>query len=410
MVQVNLNSAGYLRDFSALPAADAAPMPNPVDTGAVFRSTGLDLATFAETDPKFVPLGAADEVHSWKGPHSKIPNLDLTVEIASWKGRVTTVHVLNNWKGDTPDAVATSVTSQIRGIVLPMIAASGVLAAILLARRNWKLGRIDRKGALRIGIARFLLGMVIWLGTVHAVPSSDMISLALASLAAWLAWGAGFWLLYLALEPSVRAHWPHSLVTWNRILVGRWKDAQVGSHILIGATVGAAVWTTAGLLDYFTGTELGGFSGLDAAAGTRQWIAFHASTMAGALMVGLVIFFSLTGLRQLVKKDPIAATLAAMFFTFSNSGNITSSNWTVKIAIYLFVFAALLLVLLRYGLVTIIAAAFFIDTMDSVGLGLDWKTWYAPAGLATVALLAGIAVYAFWRSLGSRELIDEAAG
>ena len=66
--------------------------------------------------------------------------------------------------------------------------------------------------------------------------------------------------------------------------------------------------------------------------------------------------------------------------------------------------------LLRYGLVTIIAAAFFIDTLDGIGLGVDWKTWDAPAGLANVALLLGIAVYAFWSSLGSRDLFDEAAG
>jgi hypothetical protein len=69
----------------------------------------------------------------------------------------------------------------------------------------------------------------------------------------------------------------------------------------------------------------------------------------------------------------------------------------------------LLLVLLRCGLVAIIAAAFFIDTIDSIGLGADWKAWYAPAGLATVALLAGIAIYGYWRSLGTRQLFDEAA-
>jgi serine/threonine-protein kinase len=410
MIQVNLNAAGYLRTFSAVPAPDSAPLANPVEPGAVFRMAGLDLATFTETTPKFVPLGAADELRSWKGPHPKIPTLDLTVDMAFWKGRVTAVNVRNNWRGDEAASASTSVTSQVRGIVLLAMSASGVLAAILLARRNWKLGRIDRKGALRIGVARFFLGMVVWLGTVHAVPSSDMISLALSSLAGWLLWGTGYWLLYLALEPSVRAHWPHSIVTWNRFLAGRWQDAQVGSHILIGAAVGAAVWTTAGLVDYFTNSGMVGFSGMEAALGTRHWIAFHAGNLGVSLGVGLSIFFALTGLRQLVKKDLVAATLAAMFFTFSNGNNFSASNWKVKTVVYLFIFAVLLLVLLRYGLVTIVVATFFINTFDAIGLGGDWKTWYAPAGLATVALLLGIAIYGFWRSLGSRELVDEAAG
>ena len=273
MVQVSLNAAGKLRWFSAIPSPDAPPLADPVEPGAVFRAAGLDPAKFTETAPKFAPLGAADELHAWKGPHPKIPNLDLTVEMASWKGRLTAVHVLNRWKGDAAGSAGSVGDVAGAGIVLLFMAASGVLAAILLARRNWKLGRIDRKGALRIGMARFFLGMAVWLGTVHAVPSSDMISLALASMANWLLFGAGFWLLYLALEPSVRAHWPHSIVTWNRILAGRWKDAQVGSHILIGAAVGAAVWTTAGLVDYFTGAGLGGFGGMAAAIGTRHWIA-----------------------------------------------------------------------------------------------------------------------------------------
>jgi serine/threonine-protein kinase len=409
MVQVNLNTAGYLRKFAAVPPADAAPVANPVEPDAVFRAAGLDRANFTEISPAFAPAGAADELHSWKGPHPKIPNLDLTLEMAAWKGRLTTVHVVDNWKGDPPPGPAQSVTSQVRGIILLAMAASGVLAAILLARRNWRLGRIDRKGALRIGSARFFMGMAIWLGTVHAVPSSDMIALAIASFATWLAWGAALWLLYLALEPAVRAHWPHSLMTWNRLLAGQWKDAQVASHILIGAAVGATVWTTASLLDYYSGEGMAGTSGLNAAAGTRQWIAAHTSTLAGDLGTGLLIFFALTGLRYLVKKDWIAAMIAAIFFTFSNSASFTSSNWEVKTAIYLFVFGVLLMVLLRYGLVTIVAAAFFIDSFDSLGLGGDWKAWYAPAGLATVALLAGIAVYAFWRSLGSREMFEEAA-
>jgi predicted Ser/Thr protein kinase len=409
MVQVTLNTAGYLREFTAIPSADA-PLADPVAPDAVFRAAGLNPASFSETTPNFVPLGAADALRSWNGPHPKIPTLDLTVEMAFWKGRVTTVHVLDRWKGDTAGSTAPSLTSRVRGVVMWILAIAGTLAAILLARRNWKLGRIDRSGALRIGIARFLMGMVIWLGTVHAVPSSDLISMALASLANWLIWGAGFWLLFLALEPSVRANWPHSIVTWNRILAGRWKDAQVGSHILIGAAVGAAIWTTAGLVDYFTGAGMSRFTGIDATIDTRHWIAFHADTLGASLGVGLVFFFALTGLRHRVKKDLIAATLAAMLFTYSNANNFNASDWKVKSVVYFFIFSILVMVLLRYGLVSIIVATFFINTFNSIGLGGDWKAWYTPSGLATVALLAGIATFAFCCSLGSREAFDEAAG
>ena len=410
MVQVNINTGGYLRGFAAIPPSDSAPPANPATPDAVFRAAGLDLTKFTEITPAFVPLGAADELHAWRGPHPKIPGLDLTVEMAAWKGRLTTANVLYGWKGDRPAAPAKSMTSQVRGIILITMAAAGVLAGCLLARRNWRLGRVDRKGAFRIGLAMFVMTMVVWLGNVHAVPSSDMIGLTVASLATWLLAGTVMWLLYLALEPAVRAHWPHSLVTWNRLVAGEWKDPRVASHILIGAAVGAAVWTTASMVDFFSGTVWSASDGIAAALGTRQWVSFHTNTLSEALQVGLLCFFALTGLRRLVKRDWVAALIAAAFFTFVNSGSFTSSNWQVKTVIYLFVFGALLMVLLRYGLVTIVAAAFFLDSFDALGLGGDWKAWYAPAGLATAALLAGIAIYAFKLSLGNRDVFEEAAG
>jgi hypothetical protein len=39
-------------------------------------------------------------------------------------------------------------------------------------------------------------------------------------------------------------------------------------------------------------------------------------------------------------------------------------------------------------------------------LGVDWNTWYAPAGLASLLLLVGIAVIAFRQSLGARDLLE----
>ncbi len=67
---------------------------------------------------------------------------------------------------------------------------------------------------------------------------------------------------------------------------------------------------------------------------------------------------------------------------------------------------ALIFVLLRLGLVATIAAIFFVNAFNGMALGKDWSAWYVPASLATLLLLLGIAVFAFWRSLGGRELIE----
>jgi len=90
---------------------------------------------------------------------------------------------------------------------------------------------------------------------------------------------------------------------------------------------------------------------------------------------------------------------------------VNSPDWKAAAAIYVVLFAVLIFGLLRFGLVATISAVYFINSFSAITLGADWKTWFAPAGLATLLLLLGIAMFAFWRSLGSRELIghDEAA-
>src|ERR1039458_8611426 len=82
----------------------------------------------------------------------------------------------------------------------------------------------------------------------------------------------------------------------------------------------------------------------------------------------------------------------------ASSGSVfTSPNWKLEAAISISVYSVLVFVLLRLGLVATMAAVFFIDSFNLISLGADWKTWYAPAGLATFFLLLGIAIFAFWR-------------
>src|SRR5205807_2285944 len=42
----------------------------------------------------------------------------------------------------------------------------------------------------------------------------------------------------LALEPYVRRRWPWRMISWNRLLAGRFLDPMVGRDVLIGALQG----------------------------------------------------------------------------------------------------------------------------------------------------------------------------
>lgn len=407
MVQVVLDGQGRLREFSAVPYGTPEELKPPIQPETVFQAAGLDIKTFTEVEPATSPTRPVDSFRAWRGPHPKIPDTPLVVEIGSWKGRITHVQVAYPWMraAGAPRPQRTFL-EKFRGHMFLFFAAVGFVFVALLARRNWKLGRMDWRGALRVATAKLILGLTIWAGTVHAVPSEDMLFYFFHTAAEWLTVSAMIWLLYLALEPALRARWPHSIVTWNRVLAGRWGDAQVGAHVLIGAAIGCGIWTTATLLEMWFGEyALNSDGGLFFTLGTRQWLAGHAGTVSAALNLSLIGFFCIFGLRTLLRKEMLAAIAAAILFTMTEGQVVNSPDWQWKALMFASIFAILIFVLLRLGLVATMSAVIFINSMGSITLGGDWKTWYAPAGIATLLLLLTIAILAFWRSLGSRDLL-----
>jgi serine/threonine-protein kinase len=408
MASVTLDGNGNLRDFAAMPYA-AASSPTQLET--VFRAAGLEMARFTETTPEDVPVRPFDQRRAWRGPHPKIPNTQLLVEAASWKGQITHASV-TIVKPKTPaNAVAgPTLLGRVRNAAIWSMQAVAAFFVVLLAVRNLRLRRTDLHGALRVAAACFLLAGVGWAGWVHPLASDALINHAMAAAGDWLLSAAILFLVYLALEPEVRARWPHAIVTWNRVLAGRWRDPQVASDILIGAAVGAGMFTVFKLffVVFSRHVEPVNFDiGVNFAMGTRAWIGGHAGGLSDALRSGLLIFLCIFGMRQMLRYDALAAVAAALLFTMVQGDVISAQNWALMTLLYVVIYSGLAFVLLRYGLVATIATVFFGDSGNSILLGWDWNTWYAPYGIASLLLLIGIAVWAFWRSLGGRELIGE---
>jgi hypothetical protein len=191
------------------------------------------------------------------------------------------------------------------------------------------------------------------------------------------------------------------------VLAGRWRDAQVASHILVGTALGAALFTFIQLRESLTaGAEgLDTFSGLYYEQGTRYWISGVAAHTAEGITAGLTIFFLLFCFRVVLRKDWIAAIVAGLAFTALQSDLANSVNWQAEYAALAVAITALLFALLRFGLLVTVAAVFAINTFGNLGLGTDLNVWYAPFGLATIALLLAVAAVAFRYTLGERELV-----
>ena len=108
-------------------------------------------------------------------------------------------------KGEAGDRPASSGWGKAREILVFTLAIVGTLVAALVARRNWKLGRTDRKGALRVAGARMLLGLVVTAGAAHAVASGELLNIIIGAAEELLLPAGILWLVYLAIEPLVRA-------------------------------------------------------------------------------------------------------------------------------------------------------------------------------------------------------------
>jgi serine/threonine-protein kinase len=408
MTRATLDGNGRLREFIGLPVDDAG-LSAPVPAETVFRAAALEPAAFTETAPTVLPTSPFDRRQAWKGPHPVIPNTQLTLDIAWWKGRVIRAAVAFPYQRPSPGgANSSAVTSVIRtgSEVLLWI---GCFLVLLLAVRNWKLNRADHQGAWRVAVACFLLHAIAWMGTVHAATFNDLVDMGLSETASALLAAVMLGLMYLALEPAVRARWPHSIVTWNRILAGRWLDAQVGSDILLGAAVGATLWVVfkgVFILINHSPEPVNWDVSLPPLLGTRHWAGALAGDLGEALRLGLAGFLTIFGLRRLLRNDLLAAALAALLFTLQEGEVSASQEGLIVGAVFVCVYAALIFLLLRFGLVATLAAVFYVDGSNLMVLGGDWQAWYTASSLASFAFFCALAAFAFWRSLGGQSLIS----
>ena len=131
----------------------------------------------------------------------------------------------------------------------------------------------------------------------------EMLDFFIASVSFSLLNGALLWVLYLALEPALRARWPHSIVAWNRILSGKWNDSQVASHILIGCATGCSLWLLFAVRQFVVidtnGLSGGGFGLMT--YGTRNALASVFQRLIEVLSLGMLGFFLLFGFKSCIE-------------------------------------------------------------------------------------------------------------
>ena len=416
MINLELDPQGRLTYFQAIPpqkeeekkdaaSATASSAPVPFDWNTLFSAAGLDPSKLQPAQPAWTSLAASDTRMAWTGtwPATTRP---LRVEAAAFQGKPVFFSLIGNWtkpermKSTEKKSIAQKV-ARIFGLVL---LCTLLVGSALLARRNYLRGRGDREGSLRLAVAMFAMEIGLFLCRGHFAAIGDAIGLSIIAISTALFTAGVTWILYMAVEPWVRRHWPQTIISWSRLLSGKGRDPVVGRDILFGVALGI-VWLLVFLLrsiplmrmgaaPFLFSTEglMGGREALG--AWIRQWPQSIQST--------LVFFFVLFGLKVLLRKEWIAAITFVAIFALPRA--LTSTHVAVELPTQIIVYGIAVLIVLRFGFVSLACAIFTIDLLANVPLSADFSAWYMTTAILALLSVVALAGWGFYHALGGEPL------
>jgi serine/threonine-protein kinase len=413
MASLLLDTRGRLLRLEVVPAQ----VENPVSATApavewkkVLSETGIDVATTVPTTPTWLPLTWADSRSAWSGSYPDLPGTPVRVEAASYRGKPVFVRVVRPWTPpDRAQPAAKTVAQSTGEIVSLILVVTLLVASAAIARRNLALGRGDRRGAMLTAVATSGL----FLGSA-ALEANHVASPAELSVFGELMGGALFvaawmWLLYLALEPYVRRRWPHTMISWNRLVIGRVRDPLLGRDVLLGAGVGVVL----SLLE-LVGQLAGPWSGaatspilprLSPLAGPRFVLNSLFAVGFGAVFSILVLYFLLFLFRLVLRRDWLMVVAFVLLTTLQNGlRGATPLHMVVNPVIA----AVMVALLLRLGFVAFGVALVFNALLTIYPLSTDLGSWYGTPTLFVFVVLAGVAIYAFRIALAGNPLLGTA--
>jgi len=375
----------------APPAASSAP-----DWSVLFKEAGLDLAAFKSAPAVYRRQGGADTRAAWVGPFADAGGTELRVEAAFHRGRPVYFEQFGPWDEPANIEIASSESRGIEIFFSTLIV--GVLGlATFLAVRNIRSGRADTKGATRLASVLALLTFTSGILESHLKLSYGIANFGLFLIVtSWAAFtGLLTWTMYVALEPYARRRWPQMLVSWNRVLDGRWRDPRVGRDLLVGSLATVTNLALNILSHHFAPTPSAPMLAWQSWLGLGHALAELPSQLAAGVFPSFVFMLLLVGIRIVVRREWLAILgVAAVFIGF---GTLVDDN-PLQIAVVAITSVMYLLVATRLGLVALIVSQALAFVVFAFG-----PSFTAPAALAGPTVMAFIAlvapaIFGFWTS------------
>jgi hypothetical protein len=285
-------------------------------------------------------------------------------------------------------------------------------AVALLARRNVRMGRGDRRGALRVAGGVLVLSVSAQMLVGHWVPDLPWLWSMLRT-----AWGAALflaatvWLFYMGLEPFARRTWPQLLIGWTRLLDMRWRDPLVGQGILAGVIYGAlnatvgALPETCGRLFNLAATQPHYSPGSLGPA--LRYLARLGGAPLNGVTFGLGLVAVMVMMRFVTRRDgAVFAAAALVATTFSIA--VVEPRWldVVQAAI---IGVSLVVFVRGYGLLALIGGIAVNALIRMTPWTLDASKWFAWRPAVTVLIVVALAVWGFRNVLGRQSAFPRSA-
>jgi hypothetical protein len=419
MTTTLLDTRGRLLGFYAVPPQrDAAGSPAPAappNWDALFTLAELPRDRFTPATPEWPPRVFGDTRAAWTGTLPELGSMLFRVEAASYRGRVTSFQVIGPWtRAARMDAAPVNPQQRIFSVVQVAIVCFGLFGAALLARRNVVLGKGDRAGGRRVAWVVFVSGLASWAFEARHFADLPIEQNRFFQAVADNLFGAAlFWIIYIAVEPWIRRHWPDCLVGWTRLLSKGFRDALVGRDLLFGLACGLALfsyghlsrWLRVITTDGVTAPVFDQFYGLDG----LRYIVSDALEVVANSPINAVFFVLAYVVLLRVLRFRLAAAIGFMLVFNVFVGNEGGFLGTAPLQILITAgFSVLVAVtLLRFGLLAFMTMMFTNFLLNRAPWTPDVGAWYATPMLMVVSIVSALVVFAFVQSRAGAPLFGK---
>ncbi|MCA8956806.1 MAG: hypothetical protein KDC87_12085, partial [Planctomycetes bacterium] len=411
MCRLRLDPEGRLVELEAIPAAagsfDAPPPTAPTGVwSGLLAAAGLDASRLQAVEPHFVHRMPHTQARAWEGTD---PTTGVRIRAEAAAQGIHPVSLLvraytDPTASDLTLARAPTPPRRYGWRLAALVTLIGI--ALLMARAALMHHRSDRRGATRFGATVF--GLVVTftlLNGDHGGQLAGLADLVLLGMAHGAAIGAMSAVFYLALEPHIRRVWPQTIISWSRLMRGRFTDALLASDVLIGVAIGVGTallhielhqlgsWLTGAGSPPLIPSE----RGLDALLGPIHSVGAMLETLVDLGRQSMLCVLALVIFRLVLRSRTMAAVAMVAAFTLAWSPEpLGGTSWMVaSLARTALVLGTFAVALVRFGFVAMIVAVTVHGTMIDLPLTLDLDVWYAGSTLLSLGLVGGATVFGY---------------